>query len=174
MWAGTETRPLYNVLLILFYKITRARGVANMQPIHFLIIGKRQPPFFPICLSRHRCEIRRRGCHFLVYHRLQKKRSLNRLNRIFSETSSGNVRPLGIMPVCSVLTLEVSGVYIFGHLGYNNSYWLSSLPRVPLPQKGCTIVARDAGFNIKNLCPNSRKAKTEFTRMGFIKTLEAK
>jgi len=28
--------------------------------------------------------------------------------------------------------------------------------------------------NTNDLCPNSRKAKTEFTRMGFIKILEAK
>ena len=104
----------------------------------------RQPPFFPICLSRHRCEIRRGGCHFLVYHRNQNNGSLifDFLSALFcfctfTETSSGSVRPLSIMLVCSLFSLEVSGIgiYWFRHLGYNYSYSyrLNSLPRVPLP-----------------------------------------
>ncbi len=97
---------------------------------------------------------------------------------IFLETSSGNVRPLGIMPVRSVFSLEVSGIYWFRHLGYNHSYWLNSLPRVPLSFQGmydCSVRLLVLTMqNTNNLCPNSRKAKTEFTRMGFIKILEAK
>lgn len=129
-----------------------------MTIIHFLI-GKRQLPLFPICLSRHRCEIRRGICRFLVYHRCPNIRSLNRaLFCIFLGTSSESVRPLGIMPVCSVFSLEVSGIYTFTHLVYNMVYWQNSLPRVlctvycVLPaSRGsmevwkyrCTIVARD-------------------------------
>jgi hypothetical protein len=146
--------------------------------IHFLV-GKRQPLLFPICLNRHRCEIRRRSCHFLVYHRWPHNKSFNRgLFCIFLETSSGSVRPLGIMPVRSVFSLEVSAIYWFRHLGYNHSYWRNSLPRVPLSFQGmydCSVSLLVLTMqNTNNLCPNSRKAKTEFTRMGFIKILEAK
>lgn len=101
-----------------------------MTIIHFLI-GKRQFPLFPICLSRHRCEIRRGICHFLVYHRFPNIRSLNRaLFSIFLGTSSESVRPLGIMPVRSVFSLEVSGIYTFTRLVYNMAYRQNSLPRV--------------------------------------------
>ncbi len=156
-----------------------------MQIIHCLI-AKRQLPLFPICLSRHRCEIRRRGCHFLVYHRLQNNGSPILQFCTFPGTSSGTVSPLGIMLVCSVISLGVtwglgvSGIYSFRHLGYNYSYRLNSLPRVPLPRQGmydCSERLLVLIYNIQytnNLCPNSRKAKTEFTRMGFIKILEAK
>lgn len=160
-----------------------------MKIIHFLI-GKRQPLLFPICLDRHRCEIRRRSCQFLVYHRWPNNRSLNRaLLGIFLETSSGSVRPLGIMPVRSVFSLEVSGIYWFRHLGYNSAYRLNSLPRVLCTEylspsgeeeerKGmydCSVRLLVLNIqNINNLCPNSRKAKTEFTRMGFSRILEVK
>ena len=108
-----------------------------------------QPPLFPICLSRHRCEIRRGGCHFLVYHRLHNNGSLIHYSAPFctsAETSSGTVNPLGIMPVRSMFSLGVSGIYWFSLLGYNYSYRLNSLPRVPLPREGSTIVARDCWY----------------------------
>ncbi len=170
-----------------------------MTIIHFLI-GKKQLPLFPICLSRHRFEIRRRNCRFLVYHRFPNIRSLNRaLFCIFLGTSSESVRPLGIMPVCSVFSLEVSGIYRFKHLGYNYNkvypYRQNSLPRVlctvycvlctsrfqwkygsmEVQMYDCSmrLLVVNIG-NTNDLCPNSRKAKTEFTRMGFTKILEAK
>ena len=153
-----------------------------MKIIHFLTAtGKRQPPHFPICLSRHRCEIRGRGCHFLVYHRFQNNGSLILHSEpffTFAETPGEAVSPLGIMLGCSVFSPGVSGIYSFRRLRYNYPYRLNSLPRVPLPRKGmydCSV--RRLVLKIQNtndLCPNSRKAKTEFTRMGFIKILEAK
>jgi hypothetical protein len=110
----------------------------------------RQPPLFPICLSRHGCEIRRRGYHFLVYHKMQNNGSFilhlhlhPGLFDILPETSSATVCPLSIMPVGSVYSLEVSGInfYFFRHLDILEIwgiiiftfYRLNSLPRVPLP-----------------------------------------
>lgn len=152
-----------------------------MSIIHFLI-GKRQLLLLPICLSQHRCEIGNRSYRFLVYHRFSNNRSFNHaLLWIFLETSSGNVRPLGIMPVRSVFSLEVSGIYTFTRVVYNMAYRQNSLPRVPLSFQGmydCSVrllrLLVLTMQNTNNLCPNSRKAKTEFTRMGFIKILEAK
>jgi hypothetical protein len=145
-----------------------------MNIINFLIC-KRQLPYFPICLNRHRYELRRGSYHFLVYHRFQSNGSFilhSALILTFTETPGETVRPLGIMLGCSVFSPGVSGIYSFRRLRYNSPYRLNSLPRVPLPRKGmydCSV--RRLVLNIQNtneLCPNSRKAKTEFTRMGFI------
>lgn len=94
---------------------------------------KRQPHFVPICLIGHRCEIIKWGCHFLVYHGFNNNGiSLS----IFWETSSVIVRPLGLMLVSSVFTLEVSYLYSFRDLGYNFSNRLYSCPMYLFPFKG--------------------------------------
>lgn len=82
-----------------------------MLIIHFFVI-RETALLFPIYRLRHRCEIRKKGCHYKVYHTFPLNG--NPIDvvflrfRIFTETSGGHVRPLGLKLACSVFSPEVS------------------------------------------------------------------